>query len=247
MTNDSRISDQPPATLDLAASLGTAGSIENAVAGRYDFEVGEVMSEAWGLVKGFKGTFWAAGIVIYLMTIVSILIWTRISMAIFSGHPGTIGPAIFNGLIGAFMAPLYVGMTALVVRRASGMPATFSTAFGYLGKVPLLFVSGLLTMLMTYLGLVVLIIPGLYLGVAYGMTIPLIAFNELGAWQAMEISRQAITHKWFNVFALNLAVVFVVFLSALPLGIGLIWTMPWAMLVLGVLYRRMFGAPAASA
>jgi uncharacterized membrane protein len=127
------------------------------------------------------------------------------------------------------------------------MPATFSTAFGYLGKVPLLFVSGLLTMLMTYLGLVVLIIPGLYLGVAYGMTIPLIAFNELGAWQAMEISRQAITHKWFNVFALNLAVVFVVFLSALPLGIGLIWTMPWAMLVLGVLYRRMFGAPAASA
>lgn len=247
MTNDSRVSDQPQATLDAAAPWGAAGSIENAVAGRYDFAIGDVMSEAWGLVKGFKGTFWAAGIVIYLMTIVSILIWTRISMAIFAGHPGTIGPAIFNGLIGAFMAPLYVGMTALVVRRAAGMPATFSTAFAYLGKVPLLFVSGLLTMLMTYLGLVLLIIPGLYLGVAYGMTIPLIAFNELGAWQAMEISRKAITHKWFSVFALNLAVGFVVFLSALPLGIGLIWTMPWAMLVLGVLYRRMFGAPAAGA
>jgi uncharacterized membrane protein len=247
MTNDSGDSGEPQPALDVAASLGTAGSIENAVAGRYDFEIGDVMSEAWRLVKGFKGTFWAAGIVIYLMTIVSVLIWSRISLAIFSGHPGAVGPAIFNGLIGAFMAPLYVGMTALVVRRAARLPATFSTAFAYLGKVPLLFVAGLLTTVMTYLGLVVLIIPGFYLAVAYGMTIPLIAFNEIGAWQAMEISRKTITHKWFRVFGLNLAVAFLVMLSALPLGIGLIWTMPWAMLVLGVLYRRMFGAPAAVA
>ena len=86
-----------------------------------------------------------------------------------------------------------------------------------------------------------------YLAVAYGMTIPLIAFNEIGAWRAMEISRRAVTHRWFRVFGLNLAVAFLVLLSALPFGIGLIWTMPWAMLVLGVLYRRMFGAPAPGA
>src|SRR5262249_29646828 len=150
-------------------------------------------------------------------------------------------------LIGAFMAPLYVGMTALVVRRAAGLPATFSVAFAYLGKVPLLFVAGVLTTLMTYLGLILLVLPGFYLAVGYGMTIPLIAFNEIGAWKAMEISRKTITHKWLRVFGLHLAVGFLVLLSALPLGIGLIWTMPWAMLVLGVLYRRMFGAPAPSA
>jgi hypothetical protein len=30
-------------------------------------------------------------------------------------------------------------------------------------------------------------------------------------------------------------------LSALPLGIGLIWTAPWGINVIGVVYRRTFG------
>lgn len=240
---------QPQPTLDGAASTGTDASIENAIAGRYRFEVGEVMREAWGLLKGFKRTFWAASIVLYVMMLVFFFIWTRISIAIFGApeSPPTgvrIGPLIFNGLMGAFIGPLFVGLVALVVRRAAGMPASFSTAFAYLGKVPVLCVAGVLTTLMTYLGFALLIIPGFYLAVAYGMTVPLIAFNELGAWQAMEISRKAITRNWWGVCALQMAVGVVVMLSALPLGIPLIWTLPWAALTLGVLYRRMFGAPA---
>jgi hypothetical protein len=252
MTNNPGDAGQPQPTLDAAASASAVGSIENATAGRYDFEIGEVMSEAWGLVKGFKGTFWAASILLYLMMMVFFFIWTRISIAIFgppvqppSGVP--IGPLIFNGLIGAFVGPLFVGMIALVVKRAAGMPVSFSTAFSYLGKVPVLFAAGLLTTLMTYVGLALLIIPGIYLIVAYGMTVPLIAFNDLGAWQAMEISRKAITHRWFSVFLLHLIVGVLVALSSLPLGIPLIWTIPWATLVIGVLYRRIFGPPAPGA
>ena len=245
MTNDSRNPfEAPQAALGVDASLGATGSLENAIAGRYDFTIGEVMSEAWGLAKGFKATFWGAGIVIYLMAIVSGLIWGRISLGIFGAHANPIGPAIFNGLIGALMMPLFVGLIAMVVKRASGMPVAFSTAFAYLGKAPALFVAGLLVTLLTYLGLALLIIPGLYLAVAYGMTMPVIAFNNVGVWQAMEISRKAITRKWFRVFGLHLAVGFVLVLSALPLGIPLIWTIPWAMLVVGVLYRRIFGQPA---
>jgi uncharacterized membrane protein len=247
MTNDSGDVGQP--ALNAAASTIAGGSIENAVAGRYDFEIGDVMSEAWGLVKGFKGTYWAAAILLYIMMMVFFFIWTRISIAIF-GLPArppagvSIGPVIFNGLIGCFVAPLAGGMVALGVKRAAGMPVSFSTAFAYLGKVPVLFVAGLLTTLMSYLGIALLVIPGIYLIVAYGMTVPLIAFNDLGAWQAMEISRKAITRRWFSVFGLHFLVAIVVCLSALPLGIGLIWTIPWAILVLGVLYRRIFGVPA---
>jgi len=48
--------------------------------------------------------------------------------------------------------------------------------------------------------MILLAIPGIYLSIAYGMTLPLLAFNELGAWQAMEASRKAITHHWWRIF-----------------------------------------------
>jgi uncharacterized membrane protein len=178
---------------------------------------------------------------------VSTFIWGRISIAIFGVQSRGIGPAIFNGLIGTFMMPLFAGVTAMVVKRAAGMPVSFSTAFAYLGKVPVLAVAGLLSTLMTYLGLALLIIPGFYLAIGYSMTMPLVALNNLGAWQAMEISRKAIGKRWWDVAALHLCVGVLVMLSALPLGIPLIWTLPWAMLVIGVLYRRMFGLPAPDA
>jgi hypothetical protein len=246
MINDPKDTVEPRLALDAGDSPGAHGSIEGAIAGRYDFDVGDVMSEAWRLVRGFKGTFWAASIVIYIMALVSAFIWGRISMAIFGADKG-IGPAIFNGLISTFMMPLFAGVTAMVVKRAAGAPVSFSTAFAYLGKVPVLLVAGLLVTLMTYVGLALLILPGFYLAIAYGMTMPLIALNNVGAWQAMEISRKAIGHHWWSVLGLNLAVGLLLMLSALPLGIPLIWTAPWAALTLGVLYRRMFGLPAPDA
>jgi len=73
------------------------------------------------------------------------------------------------------------------------------------------------------------------------MTIPLIADRRLQPWQAMETSRKAVGKRWFPVFGLLLVVGLLVGLSAIPLGIGLIWTAPWAINVIGVLYRRAFG------
>ena len=246
MTNDPMNPFEPPrAALDMAPLAGASGSLESAVAGRYDFSVGEVMSEAWGLVKGFKASFWGAALLMYALFFGATLVWGGISAAVFGKHQSPILVGIVNGLIGALMAPLLIGVIALAIRRAAGMPVSFSMAFAYLGKAPVLIGAGLLTTLLTYLGFALLVIPGIYLSVAYGMTLPLLAFHELGAWKAMETSRKAISHKWFQVFGLYLVVGLLVGLSALPLGIPLIWTMPWAVLVMGVLYRRIFGVPAA--
>jgi hypothetical protein len=59
----------------------------------------------------------------------------------------------------------------------------------------------------------------------------------------MTTSRQAIRHKWWRVFGLGLLVALLTGVSALGLLIPLIWTIPWAMMTTGVLYRRIFYAP----
>jgi len=245
MTNEPMNPFEPPRpALDMPPLALASGSLEDGVAGRYDFTVGEVMSEAWGLVKGFKASFWGAAFIMYALLFAATLVWGGISAAVFGKHQSPIVGGIVNSLIGALMWPLLIGLAALGVRRAAGLPVSFSMAFAYLGKAPVVIAAGLLSTLLTYLGFALLIVPGIYLSVAYGMTLPLLAFHELGPWKAMEMSRKAISHRWFRVFGLYLLVGLLVGLSALPLGIPLIWTAPWGLLVMGVLYRRIFGMPA---
>lgn len=250
MENNSRNPYAPPGARlerDKAPPVGSSGSLEDAVAGRYDFSIGEIMSEAWGLVPGFKGPFWGALLLIYLVFIVIGVVSALTIGGGLGGEQPTIWLQIVNGLAGLILSPLIVGLMAIAVRQACGMPVSFSMAFGYIRRAPVLIGAALLVTLLTYLGFLLLLLPGIYLSLAYGMTLPLLAFHDLGIWRAMETSRRAITHHWFGFFGLYLLMTILIMLSALLLLIPLIWTLPWAMLVFGVAYRRMFGVPSAEA
>ena len=60
-------------------------------------------------------------------------------------------------------------------------------------------------------------------------------------WQALEASRKAITQHWFKVFGLFLLLGLITLISAIPLGIGLVWSIPLFVIAMGVLYRTIFG------
>ncbi|HEX5047119.1 MAG TPA: hypothetical protein VFX89_08375 [Gammaproteobacteria bacterium] len=227
------------------APVGASGSLEDAVSGNYEFSIGDIMSEAWSLLPGFKGPMWGAVLLIYLLFFLAGLVLV-FALTGGDGPPSIVWLQIFNGILGVIMMPLIMGVVALGVRHASGLPVSFTMAFGYLRKAPVLIGAALLVTLLTYLGIALLILPGIYLGLAYGMTLPLLMFNDLGIWRAMETSRRAITHHWFGFFGLYIVMGVLVGLSALLLLIPLIWTLPWAVLVAGVAYRRMFGVPAAA-
>jgi len=154
---------------------------------------------------------------------------------------------IYKTLLGALMTPLTMGLYMMCVRRALGAPISFSTAFSYFNRTGPALTGALLVMLLTYLGVAALIIPGIYLAVGYHLSIQLICDQELPAWQAMETSRKAIHHKWWSVLGLTIVVALLTGISALLLFIPLIWTVPWSFMVSGVLYRRIFFAVAPGA
>ena len=74
------------------------------------------------------------------------------------------------------------------------------------------------------------------------MTYPLIIEKDLSPWEAMEASRKAIHHHWFQVFGLFFVMGLIFMISALPLGIGTFWTMPMGVIMFGIVYRTIFGA-----
>lgn len=233
----------PQAALDVAPATGLPANLEAAVEGRYDFTVGEVMDEAWRLVKGMKASFWGVIVVIGLIQ----LVFSAFSGAIFgmfATKPHAIVQQVFRSLLGVLMTPVTMGVTMMCVRRALGAPISFTTAFSYYAKSLPALGCALLVFLLSWAGLAALILPGLYLSVAYTFAIQLVCDQNLSPWKAMETSRRAVTYKWWRVLGLGLLVALLTGVSALGLLIPLIWTIPWAMMTLAVLYRRIFYAPA---
>lgn len=237
----------PPSTeLDLAPSFRQIADLQGAREGRYEFRIGEVMDEAWRLVKGMKASFWGAAAVIGVFYLV-IDTLVAVGLAMFVGDNPT---AFVNSFVGSFrrsfvtvlMTPLTMGLQMMCVRRALGAPVSFSTAFSYLhrGRTAILGVG--LVSLLTTIGTALLILPGIYLFVGYQLTTILICDQEMKVWRAMETSRRAIHHKWWQFLLVIMVAFLLLWVSALPLLIPLIWALPWYLMVYAVLYRRIFFA-----
>lgn len=202
--------------------------------------VGAVLSEAWALTSGFKGTCWAG----YLVVLCVSLIASGVLAAVFgTAALGGNTIAAFVGQMIGMMAvyPFLTGTIMMGVRRAVGLPVTARLVVGYLDVlVPVALASVFITLLCT-LGFMLLVIPGIYLTIGYALALPLIADRRIDAWPAMEASRRTIGRQWFRVAGVLLALGLLTALSAIPLGIGLIWTLPMGIVVVGILYRDLFG------
>jgi uncharacterized membrane protein len=95
---------------------------------------------------------------------------------------------------------------------------------------------------MIMLGLILLILPGIYLMIAYMFSMPLVVEKNMPAWQSLEVSRKALTRKWFPIFGLLLLMGFINTLAIFTLGIAWIWTIPWSVLTMSMVYTKLFGA-----
>lgn len=237
-----------PPQSDLQPTPSTLGvpSVEEALARGYDFSIGEVISEAWKRVKGMKGLMIAAALV-YIVAIQTISFALGLAMGLGLGvtEPdtpmGQVAQMIASILAGAVCSPLAAGVAMLGIRRAADQKVSFDEMFSHFGLFVPLLLTGLLMTLLMYIGLLLLIIPGIYLSLAYQLAIPLAVERKLSPWQAMEASRKAITQHWFKILGLYLTLCLITIVSALPLGIGLVWTVPLLIISGGVLYRRIFG------
>ena len=213
----------------------------------YDFSIGAVLSESWEKTNGLKGAFWAAGAIVFLVMIVLGGVVGGGS-AVFVGNgdviAGGLSSIIFQLVIMAIMYPFAAGIMMLGVERSVDLPVSYKSVFGYFAyTLPLLGVAVLMSILVA-VGFLLLVIPGIYLSLAYMFVVPLVVEKNLGIWGAMETSRKAVTSHWFKLFFLFLIMSIIVIISALPFGIGLIWTYPMMVAMMGVMYRDIFGVEA---
>jgi uncharacterized membrane protein len=122
---------------------------------------------------------------------------------------------------------LWGGVDWLYLKLARGQPAAFGDTFAGFARafVPLMALS-VLTMVLVPIGLLLCVLPGIYL-MAVWMLFPalLIMDKRMDFWPAMELSRRMVHKHFWPVIGL-LAVTFLVFFAGLLLCVvGLFLTM----------------------
>ncbi len=222
------------------------GSLEKAVTGSYEFSVGEVLSEAWQKVAGAKlkivGAMFIYAVLATLATgFVSLFLDAQPYYDADQFVQGLAIDTLVGWIASPVTIPLSLGVLLLGYARANDEELRIDAIFNYYVLVWPLFFASILITLLTYVGFALLLLPGIYLSVAYSFALPLMVDKKLDIWGAMEVSRQAVTKHWFTIAGVNGTMVVLIVLSALPFGIGLIWTIPLMMIVQGVMYRKIFG------
>jgi len=235
--------DEPPrAKPSETTSLEGYGSLKDAVNGNYDFNVGEVISEAWAKTKGAKTPLLMA---FFLYGFVVICFNIMLGFLFFTLGFGEMGVSLLVSMMQILLtAPLSVGLFILGVRRSVDASLSSTHIFNYCDQTLSLIATTLLMYLCIALGFLALIIPGIYLSIAYYMALPLVVEKHLSPWQALEVSRKAVGKHWFGVLGLGMLIGLINMLGFLAIGIGLIWTLPMSLIAYGILYRNMFGLEA---
>ena len=225
-------------------SAGQYGSVEKAISGDWDFAIGETISEAWSLVKGTKGSFFLAGIIYGVIYV--IVTQLTLFLMVSSGTSDPVMVNIVSQIFNILLAPLMIGITMMGIRRSVSKDISFSQMFEYYSKLIAIVLMYFATTILVIIGLVLLVIPGLYLSIGYAFAMVLMIDKDMGIWEAMETSRKAVTKHWFKIFGFFFVLGLIMIVSAIPLGIGLIWTMPLLLIGYGVLYRNIFGVSKAA-
>ena len=232
MSNDETVYRAPASELSRPIE-GNQRSLDAAIAGDFDFNVVEILGEGWDLVGGSKRVILGALLIMIGLSVAS----EAISMATAGSDPTAFNPIGTLAQFAASLAsyPIQAGLFIFAIKRAAGDDsASFDDVFSCFGRfLPILGIT-ILQGILILIGLVLLVLPGIYLAVAYSQAMGLLVERQLGVWESLETSRKALTTCWFQVFLLFLALFFIVLIGGmLTVGIGLIWLIPFGWLCLG--------------
>lgn len=80
---------------------------------------------------------------------------------------------------------------------------------------------------------------GIYISVRLSLGMALVVDQHAGPLNAIALSFKATQSNFWNLFFISLLVFLIILISMIPLGIGLIWSLPFAYINYGMIYRRL--------
>lgn len=145
-----------------------------------------------------------------------------------------------SAVLGLIIAPVEVGIMLMGLSAARGEKIKFSDIKYILPYSPKIIILAIITMFLVQLGLLLFVIPGLFLMVVLSMAPMIMCDQKLGMIESLKISAQTLSKHWFSLFIVYIWLIIAIILSFYTMGIALILTLPLYVNVKGLMYRQLF-------
>lgn len=184
-----------------------------------DLPIGEILGEAWELMKP---NFWLLVGGLFVLQLA-----------------GNVAANTFIGIV--VLGPLMAGFDIVCLRLVAGRPVEFGNLFdGFKAFVPLMLL-GIVKVALIGLGSVLFVLPGIYLGLAFTWAYLIAIDRGEEFWPALMASMRAVNGSFLSTFVFLFVVGLVAMLGLVGCGLGLLVTVPLAQLAIAVAYKRNFG------
>ncbi|MBC7450247.1 MAG: hypothetical protein H7259_02030 [Cytophagales bacterium] len=196
-------------------------NIQNMIDQPIEFKLNYYFSKSWEIFGKAPGLFIGAILIEMLISAIG-------------GMIPFIGPIVSFIFSTIFSAGFYIVSKKINANEN----VEFNDLFGgFELSVKLILITILSTVLIS-IGFL-LLIPGIYLLVAYALAIPIALFSEEGIWDTMEASRKIVTKNWFRFLLFFLLLLLFNIAGAVLLLVGLLVTIPVSIISIYVIYDDM--------
>ncbi len=238
------IDKAPEAELQETTQSEQYGSVEGALAGNFQIQPIESLKQAWEMLPGLKMTMWMAIIIYAVITGALEFILSFVFGYSMIGDDFSVMEAIASIISIFITGPLAAGLYMIVIRFSVGSRIEVGELFKHFDKTIPIFITWILFYIAVGLGLILLIVPGIYLLVCFSFAPMLVVEKGMSPMEALRTSRKVVHQQWFQTAGLWLLSTLVVFAGMLALLVGLIWAIPLSGLMLALVYRNIFGVSA---
>ncbi len=209
---------------EICPSCGKEWSAPEPAISRSPAQPGKYLQTGWELFKQYPGGFIGFALLFFII------------QAILARFP-RLGGLISLAVSGPLGAGFYV-VSAKLLQRRTPVFQDFFTGFQFF--LPLLLLT-IVSALLVGVGLVFLILPGIFLMVCYLFPSMLVIDRRLDFWPAMELSRRTVQTQWFGFFIFFLLIILINLGGALLLGLGLLVSLPVSACAVAAAYADVFG------
>ena len=232
-----------------SGTTGQAASAEQILARDYNLDIGSCLARSWVLVKN---NLWpvvgVSTLVLFLSAVINQIfsLFTRSAVQeMILQHRVSPKAIVLVVLVGIITAPVYSvlfgGLLKYYLKLIRAEGPTVADAFAGFGpSLGQLLLLGLVQGVLTNLGFVFCILPGLYLAVSWYFALPLVIDRNIGFWDAMELSRKVVSKHWFLVFAFFLVMGLISACGIIVCCVGILVSLPVGLVALMYAYEDLF-------
>ncbi|KST63476.1 hypothetical protein [Mastigocoleus testarum] len=197
-----------------------------------ELKIGQYFSRGWEIFKQYPGGFIGFLVITFLISGIA----SRLPFPLGTNEDG------MGGIVNIVVTPVLSAGTYIVAFLiAKNRPKQFSDFFRGFNQFLQIFLANLVSSVLIGIASLLLLIPGIYLAIAYMFSLLFVIEKKMSFWSAMEASRTLITKKWFSflvfavtIFLLNLA-------GLVVLGLGLLVTIPLTYCIMVAAFEDIVG------